>query len=181
MKGDRKEANVAGQDILLADAQRPYGLLTSFRFKESCKILVGPIIGKVTHDSAIVLLEVDRKSTVGIQVCIAGGFDAHDVPLAPEPPDSLGFGPDRAGIQRERLVRTMTLKMLARRPRSIKIDGLSENTTYRIVLTGVSLTMRQHEPGHSVHLPSAMVMALDCCWKRKDTQNDIIWALMAIL
>ena len=138
MKGDRKEANVAGQDTLLVDAQRPYGLLTSFRFKESCKILVGPIIGKVTHDSAIVLLEVDRKSTVGIQVCIAGGFDAHDVPLAPEPPDSLGFGPDRAGIQRERLVRTMTLKMLARRPRSIKIDGLSENTTYRIVLTGVS-------------------------------------------
>ena len=28
---------------------------------------------------------------------------------------------------------------------------------------------------------NATVMALDCCWKRKDTQNDIIWALMAIL
>ena len=63
---------------------------------------------------------------------------ADDVPLAPEPPDSLGFGPERAGIQRERLIRTVTLKMRANRPRSIKIDKLTENTTYRIILTGIS-------------------------------------------
>ena len=85
----------------------------------------------MTHNSAIVLLEVDRKYSQ-IQVCIAG-IRAHDVPLAPEPPDSLGFGPDRAGIQRK-IGPHNDFKMLARRPRSIKIDRLSENTTYRIVL-----------------------------------------------
>ena len=50
----------------------------------------------------------------------------------------IGFGPERAGIQRERLIRTVTLKMRANRPRSIKIDKLTENTTYRIILTGIS-------------------------------------------
>jgi len=140
---DNKEENDDDdeEENLLADMsnyERPYAYMSSFKFKESCKILVGPVIGKVTHNSAIVLLETDRKTTIGIQVCIAGGFGADDVPLAPEPPDSLGFGPERAGIQRERLIRTVTLKMRANRPRSIKIDKLTENTTYRIILTGIS-------------------------------------------
>ena len=39
------------EENLLADMsnyERPYAYMSSFKFKESCKILVGPVIGKVT-------------------------------------------------------------------------------------------------------------------------------------
>ena len=116
----------------------PYSSIEAFKFKPAVRILVGPVIGTVTEDSAIVLLETSANASVGFQVCIAGGYDGDEVPMVPLPPDSLGFGPSRAGQQRERLVRTETVDMLARRPKSVRINGLEPSTTYRVILSGVS-------------------------------------------
>jgi hypothetical protein len=125
-------------DTNLTGETTPYGALESFRFKESVHVLVGPVIGKVTENSVVVLLEVNASANIGLQVAIAGGFSADDVPLAPLPPDSLGFGPRRSGQQRERLVRTVMVDMPSKVPKSVLITGLEPDTTYRLLITGVS-------------------------------------------
>ena len=112
--------------------------LEDITYRDDVRVLVGPIIGKVSYDSVVVLLEVDTETTVGICIVLAGGYTGNSIALLPESPASLGAGPSRAGQLRERLVRVQTLKLKACRPRSVLITGLKPGSQYRVVLSGVS-------------------------------------------
>ena len=105
--------------------------LKDITFRHDVRVLVGPVIGAVSSDSAVVLVEVDTSATIGLCVVLAGGFTGASIALLPEMPTSLGAGPSRAGQLHERLVRVQKLTLKACRPRSALVTGLRPGAQYQ--------------------------------------------------
>ena len=81
---------------------------------ESVAVNVGPVVGKVTDETAIVLLEVDRVQEVTCYVCLLDD-------VAPQ----------------GRVVAAVTQTMPANSPRAFSIGGLSAAQRYKVCFSGV--------------------------------------------
>lgn len=52
-------------------------------------LLVGPIVGKVTSTSAILLLELNRPAAITVHICLISGIDVGRCAFVPPPPDDF--------------------------------------------------------------------------------------------
>lgn len=87
----------------------------TLRTDDSVQVRLGPVVGKVTATSAIILLEIDKRADV---VCNVSLVDQ----VAPQ----------------GRVVATVRQTMPANAPRSFRITGLSVNQRYKVSFSGVS-------------------------------------------
>ena len=87
----------------------------SLECDESVRVRVGPIIGKVTDTTAVILLEINRAREVECHVSLCDN-------VAPQ----------------GRVVATVKQRMPANSPRAFHVTGLSVNQRYRVCFSGVS-------------------------------------------
>ena len=108
---ERRNAGFFPQTIEKGGVYR-YG--ATLETDEDVHVQVGPIIGKVTEDSAIVLLEVDASQEI---TCFVSLLD-----------DAAPQG---------RVVAAVAQTMPANAPRAFKINGLSPSQRYKVSFSGV--------------------------------------------
>jgi hypothetical protein len=99
----------AGSELVICGAE--------VKCKRDINVLTGPVIGRVSEDSAIILLEIDRETDITCHVCIAD--------------ENCPEGRELASL-------SQTMTFPARRPKVFELKNLYPGKNYFVCFSGLS-------------------------------------------